>query len=280
MAQWGKNDAASNSVWWGVSGFNKTANSVNRTAFYDNVSRGAYITDLIVGQFGVDTGEVAVVNGPVVHVTVTSYGSGYSANATLSFSGGGGSGAAATGTVNSVGKITTVNISNGGLSYETNPTVTVPAPTVIAVNGNTAVSGNTITLSNANSYFAVNDGVTISSNATSLPGGLTNGTRYFVVVANTTVIKLSTTTGGTPITLTKASGDNTTAGGFGLLGDTATAVAVVGGARNKGVAHAGWVVRKVGTGGRAGRVQYETLVAMGTITGDGNDDTVLPDSNT
>lgn len=31
------------------------------------------------------------------------------------------------------------------------------------------------------------------------------------------------------------------------------------------------------TGGRAGRVQYETLVAMKSMTGDGSDDTQLPD---
>lgn len=30
-------------------------------------------------------------------------------------------------------------------------------------------------------------------------------------------------------------------------------------------AHAGWVLRTVGSGGRAGRVQYETLVAMGSL---------------
>jgi hypothetical protein len=41
--------------------------------------------------------------------------------------------------------------------------------------------------------------------------------------------------------------------------------------------HAGWNLRTVGSGGRAGRVQYETLVAMGSLTGDGSDDTVLPD---
>jgi len=33
-------------------------------------------------------------------------------------------------------------------------------------------------------------------------------------------------------------------------------------------AHAGWVLHKTGTGGRAGRVQTETLVAMGSIFGD------------
>jgi len=31
-------------------------------------------------------------------------------------------------------------------------------------------------------------------------------------------------------------------------------------------------------GGRANRVQYETLVAMGSMTGDGSDDAILPDS--
>jgi hypothetical protein len=60
------------------------------------------------------------------------------------------------------------------------------------------------------------------------------------------------------------------------------------------VTHAGWVRRVEGTGGRAGRIQYETLVATGTIAGDatggaGNttatanstgtaDDTLFPDS--
>lgn len=43
------------------------------------------------------------------------------------------------------------------------------------------------------------------------------------------------------------------------------------------VTHAGWVLRKEGTGGRAGRVQYETLVAMSSITGDAADDTQLPE---
>lgn len=41
--------------------------------------------------------------------------------------------------------------------------------------------------------------------------------------------------------------------------------------------HAGWVLRHEGTGLKAGRVWYETLVAMGSMTGDGSDDTYLPD---
>lgn len=43
-------------------------------------------------------------------------------------------------------------------------------------------------------------------------------------------------------------------------------------------AHAGWIVRTEGTGGRAGRVHSETLVAMGSIYGDASDDATLPDT--
>jgi hypothetical protein len=65
-----------------------------------------------------------------------------------------------------------------------------------------------------------------------------------------------------------------TVGQFGVSGQEAQALR--GGANTK-VAHAGWVLRTVGSGNRAGRVQNETLVAMKTIAQDGSDDTVIPD---
>ena len=37
-------------------------------------------------------------------------------------------------------------------------------------------------------------------------------------------------------------------------------------ADNPGIAHTGWVLKKTGTGGRSGRVQYETLVALSNMT--------------
>jgi len=46
---------------------------------------------------------------------------------------------------------------------------------------------------------------------------------------------------------------------------------------NPAITHAGWVLRTVGSGGRAGRVQYETLVAMGSLTADA-EDAVLSDA--
>jgi hypothetical protein len=46
---------------------------------------------------------------------------------------------------------------------------------------------------------------------------------------------------------------------------------------NPAIPHSGWVLRKEGTGLRAGRVTYEVLVATGTINTDGSDNTWFPE---
>ena len=43
------------------------------------------------------------------------------------------------------------------------------------------------------------------------------------------------------------------------------------------IAAAGWVLQTTGSGGRSGRVSYETLVAMRSISGDA-EDTAFPDA--
>ena len=65
---------------------------------------------------------------------------------------------------------------------------------------------------------------------------------------------------------------------FGGAGGSATAgVAVLSASQGSGINHAGWQLRTQGQGGRAGRVRWETLVAMSSISGDATDDTVLPE---
>lgn len=64
---------------------------------------------------------------------------------------------------------------------------------------------------------------------------------------------------------------NVTIGQFGM--DASEMSAAQGNAHPQ---HAGWVLRTVGSGGRAGRVMYETLVAMGSMSGDG-EDAIFPD---
>lgn len=78
---------------------------------------------------------------------------------------------------------------------------------------------------------------------------------------------------------------NTTADAFisgstiGVFGVDTTEQGV---ASNPKGGHAGWVLVKEGSGGRAGRIHVETLVAMGSMTGDGsasaNDDTTFADA--
>jgi hypothetical protein len=83
----------------------------------------------------------------------------------------------------------------------------------------------------------------------------------------------------TPYTIVMISGTGNNAQYFDLTGKvTATATAALGDGAVGGSQHAGWVKRTVGTGGRAGRVQYETLVAMGSMTGDQSDDIAYRDS--
>jgi hypothetical protein len=58
-----------------------------------------------------------------------------------------------------------------------------------------------------------------------------------------------------------------TIGQFGVSEDEA----IAGRAEGKKVTHSGWVLETVGSGGRAGRVQREVLVAMNTIGSDAED---------
>ena len=226
--------------------------------------------------FGVDTTEMGVGGGPIVNIIITDDGSGYNANGTVTISGGGGSSGAANAQVSAAGRFSTVNITNNGSSYETNPTVAISAPAAQAFNALTAVSNtaDTITLGGAGTWAAEDQATYLVAAGNTAIGGLANGTTYFIQFANSTVIKLASTKGGAAIDLTAS----VTETGHTLTGETATASAVVGGATNKGVAHAGWVRRVEGTGGRAGRVQYEVLVAGSSISGDASDDNELPDS--
>ena len=96
-----------------------------------------------------------------------------------------------------------------------------------------------------------------------------------------------TTTAGTLVGLTyttetvidiSGTGNNAQYFEIQATADQATATAALGDDASGGSQHAGWVKRTVGTGGRAGRVQYETLVAMGSMTGDQADDVQFRDS--
>jgi len=269
MSNWGNIDNAANSVLGAAAQVNLTPNTANQTNLFGNVTAGAFIAGATVGQFGVDATEMVVSNGSIVSYTITNAGSGYSTDAVVTVSGNATSNATAT-----TGRISAVNVNSAGSGYTTIPSVTIAAPAAITFNALTAVSNtnDTITISTANSKFLVNDKVlySVAAGNTAI-GGLANGTFYFIQAANTTTVKLATAVGAAAIDLTASVSET----GHSLTGETATAVAALSGARQ--AAHAGWVLRTVGTGGRAGRVQEETLVAMGSMSGDA-EDTIMKDA--
>lgn len=285
MPLWGNTDAAGNSVISAAGQFKLAPNTANRTALFGNTTADAFIAGQIVGQYGVDTTEMSVSAGPIISGTLTFAGSGYSGNAAVTFSGNNtGADAAANTTADATGRITAFTVTANGTGYTASPIASIAAPAAQTFAGNTSAVtvGNStvngfISLGSNRAFFVNNDIVTYTvAAANTAIGGLASGTQYFVITANSTAIQLAATSGGPAINLTSAA--ETAQAGHSITGQTATAVVVVGGAKNKGVTHAGWNIRTEGTGGRAGRVQYETLVAMGSITSDASDDAYLPDA--
>ena len=223
--------------------------------------------------FGVTEAEMSGGGDNIVSIAVDSGGSGYvdADDAAVTISGGGGSSGEATAVV-TAGKLTSVTITNQGTGYTSVPTVAIHAATPAEFNSASAsvviVGTDIITLSSAEvAALATGDAVTYDDGDGTAIAGLTTATVYYVIEDTSTTIKLATTVenanAGTAIDLTEVG-----VGTHTLTGATATAVANLGSGSPPKVVHPGWVKRTVGTGGRAGRIHYETLVAMSTITGE------------
>lgn len=268
------------------------------STMFGNVTIGAFIANLAVGVFGVDAAEAAITTGNLALTYVTSGGSGYGANAvvTLTLAAGTTNATAVNAFANvtagstTAGRITSLKIAQPGSTYAVAPTVAVAAPAAINIYANTTSFSNTndtFLVATANSRWQAGDRLYYGVPSANTPiAPLTGNTYYYVSFANTTAIKLAATSGGANIDLTDTRNTNP-AETHTIQGDTATGYVVVNG--GKAVTHAGWVLRTEGQGGRAGRVQYETLVAMGSLgaqtaaygtaatVADASDDTILPE---
>lgn len=235
--------------------------------------------------FGVSEalGENFASAGKVVEVGVANAGTGYIEVPNVVFSGGGGSGAAATATV-SGGSVTAITVTNIGSSYENVPTVNVDVPrrTIDSLNVNTTSNEITYTAHGMRNGEAVKY---YDAGGNSM-GNIVDGTTYYVVRTGANTFKLAATLADAiaevPVVIDIDDSGNDSQYFDLIEAVTATAVAALGGGTEGGesqsnITHAGWVRRTVGTGGRAGRVFYETLVAGGSITGDQADDKQFPD---
>ena len=186
--------------------------------------------------------------------------------------------ATATATV-SGGVVTGITVTAVGSDYQSAPAVTVEVPKMTIPTGNVNASTNVITFT----AHGLSDTDQITYNQVgggTLMTNVTDGQTVFArdVTANT--FKIAATSGGTAINI----GQGHSAQTFTIVTDKVQATAVAnlglgvdGDDNRREVAHVGWVKKTVGTGGRAGRVHYETLVAASSITGDA-EDIATPDS--
>ena len=187
--------------------------------------------------------------------------------------------ATATATV-SGGVVTGITVTDVGSDYQSTPTVTVEVPKMTIPTGNVNAGTNVITFT----AHGLSDGDQITYNQVgggTLMTNVTNGQTVFVRDKTDDTFKIAATEGGTAINI----GTGHSAQTFTIVTGATQSTAVASlGLGNDGdtntteISHVGWVKKTVGSGGRAGRVHYETLVAASSISGDAADDVALPDS--
>ena len=187
--------------------------------------------------------------------------------------------ATATATV-SGGVVTGITVTDVGSDYQSTPTVTVEVPKMTIPTGNVNAGTNVITFT----AHGLSDGDQITYNQVgggTLMTNVTNGQTVFVRDKTDDTFKIAATEGGTAINI----GTGHSAQTFTIVTGATQSTAVASlGLGNDGdtntteISHVGWVKKTVGSGGRAGRVHYETLVAASSISGDAADDIALPDS--
>jgi hypothetical protein len=228
--------------------------------------------------YGVDTTEIDIGGANVTSVSVTTAGTKYKEIPLITVSSGT---LVANAAINTSGGVANVTITTTGGAYSTVPTLTVGNP-YITFNGATGVTAAANTITYTAHLFATGDAAVYSNGGGTTVPGLTSGSTYYVIKIGANALALAasasdatantqvdiTSTGvGAAHTLTLTSGAATVAASLGIGTPTVS----------KG-AHTGWIKKTVGTGGRSGRIQYETLVAIGSITTDAVDDKTFPDA--
>ena len=186
----------------------------------------------------------------------------------------------ATGTASvSGGIVTGVTVTDVGSDYQSTPAVTVEVPKMTIPTS--AVNAGTNVITFAAHGLSDTDQITYNQvGGGTLMTNVANGATVFVRDKTTDTFKIAATSGGTAINI----GTGHSAQTFTIVTGATQATAVAstglgldGDTDSTEIAHIGWVKKTVGTGGRAGRVHYETLVAASSMSGDA-EDVATPDS--
>ena len=289
MSSWGNNDNAANAPYWAVNSIinhNATSTSApsaaNVALLYGNTQFQAYTQDTTVGLFLVDAAETTSGGDKVVDISLSNQGSGYVEAPGVQIAASAGAYSAVAGASIAGGKVSNIAVSNTGIGYTSTPTVTITQP-VLTITTARVITGNS-TIMYPGHGQANGAALVYNWGGSSNIGGLLNGTTYYAAPLDANRFQLSTTAANAAnavvINLT-TTGQSTQYFDI-VAGVRATAVADRGLSQGQSGAehatHIGWNLKKVGAGGRAGRVQFETLVALANPIGDGSDDISLPDA--
>ena len=151
MSLWGSLDRANNAPKYAVAGGLGVAS--NGEVLFGNTQVNAFVSDVALGTFGVDTTEAGVAGegkkvahagwnlrkagtGPVISIAIANAGANYKTPGFITFTGGSGSGANASYTVNTTtNTINSVTLVAGGSDY-------VLAPTANAANATSVNSAS------------------------------------------------------------------------------------------------------------------------------------------
>lgn len=256
---------------------------------FNNTTPGAFISGVAVGVFGADATETQVSNadgiahagwlvrragtGPVASFTITAAGNSFANGETITVSNGS-TNATGTVTTNATGNMTSIAVTSGGAGWA-NTTMAVISfdrqkhVLAITVTGSTSGYSNSDTIRVSNTAATINATATVTTNAT---GGFTNSG---ITITNVGLFANVTTNTQVVISVLASNGSASPGTGATLV---ANLVPSTGGSAT------------ITLGGRAGRVHYETLVAMGSLgaqtaaygtpalVADASDDTYLPDA--
>jgi hypothetical protein len=280
MPMWTSTDNANGAPIYAPAQHNLAPNTANRDALFGNVTADAFYTGKTDGVFSVSDVEIHIASKFVSTVAANNAGTAgsYIPGDILTLDTAGAT-AAITATVNVTATAvrTVVATAASGTGYANGDTLTcnTGVMTTNAVFTATTGAANTSLAS-----LALTTNGVFTTNPTLAAGALRN-----LTVANTSANGATAT-----VTMKLASvainapgrysvqptfiANNTPTGGSGTGATLAVAFATA----EQGVTHTGWVKRTVGSGGRAGRVTYETLVAGTPITDGTADDTILPNS--
>lgn len=261
MPLWGKIDQANNTPVYVGNLVKITPNTANRDAMYGNTTADAFITNETVGVYAITGAELtAGNNATLATVAVAHGGNNYAPGDLLGVNGGTYSVQA---TINvTATEVRAATVEAGGTGYANGDVITIAngvgtAATFTVTTGAADSIATTLAVTSAGRYTT---NPTLSNVATTNSTGSGTGARINLVMK---IREVEIANSGLYTVLpTEANNQVANLTGVGVSANidlTFTDPSVT----SAGISHTGWVLRREGTGGRAGRVHNEVLVAGG-----------------